>query len=185
MKNPSPEHGQLLISEPFMLDPNFKRSVVLLCENHKEGAVGFIINKPIETTLQDVLPDFDSFNSQLYYGGPVEPDTLHFIHKLGNRIDDSIEIMKGVFWGGNFETLRLLIDTKQVKASDFRFFLGYSGWSTDQLKDEMSEDSWFIVEGKKDYIFNKTPKDLWKTILQDMGGDYKQMVNYPEHPSLN
>src|SRR3954464_13038426 len=105
----NPEVGRILISEPFLLVSYFKRAVILLGEHSEEGTVGFILNKPTDLKLNDALEDFPPFDAQLYFGGPVQTDTIHFLHTLGPKLEGCKEILPGIFWGGDLETLKLLI----------------------------------------------------------------------------
>lgn len=177
--------GTLLVAEPFLWDPNFKRTVTLICDNDTEnGTFGFVLNRPMDMKLHEAVQGFKKFNAPLYYGGPVELDTLHFIHKL-NDLDGAIEIGENIFWGGNFETLKVIVNSGSVNPSDFRFFIGYSGWEPGQLNDEMKEHSWILHHVKPIHLFNTKATELWKTVLQEMGGEYSQITNYPEDPSYN
>src|SRR5204863_9279875 len=117
-----PGVGRILVSEPFLLDSYFKRSVILLGEHSEEGTVGFILNKPTDLKLNDALEDFPPFDVPLYFGGPVQTDTIHFLHTLGGKLAGSKELIPGIFWGGELETLKVLIDTGQVSKNDIRFF---------------------------------------------------------------
>ena len=168
-----------------MVDPNFKRTVVFLCEKQEDGSVGFILNKPMPLTLSEAVEGINNFDSQLYYGGPVQTDTLHFIHNLGDQLEGSIEIIPGLFWGGNFETLKSLINEGMVQPGNVRFFLGYSGWDVSQLDNEMVEKSWIVCPAKAAYVFEAKAEELWKDVLREMGGRYAMMINFPEDPSLN
>jgi len=179
-----PKKGRILISEPFMYDPNFKRSVVLLTEHNEEGTVGFILNKHTELKLNEVLEDFPEFDAPVYMGGPVRTDTLHFVHRVG-ELEGATEVIEDVYWDGNFEALRVMVDTKQVGAEEFRFFVGYSGWMPGQLDGELKEKSWILADVDSDDIFVKEPDDLWKEVLKDLGKEYEMMSNFPEDPSLN
>jgi putative transcriptional regulator len=176
--------GQLLLAEPFMDDPNFKRSVVLLCEHKAEGSLGFIINKCLNMNLGEALPDLKGFESQLYFGGPVETDTLHFLHKLGDRLEGACPVGPDLWWGGDFEMLSILIQTGQVQPDEVRFYLGYSGWSAGQLHSEMEEHSWFVHPGTIDHVFSED-EQLWRQILVAKGGQYRLIGNYPEDPLYN
>lgn len=180
-----PRSGAVLVSEPFLPDDNFKRSVVLLCEHNEEGTLGFILNRPLGVTVHEAVEDFPEFQASLYLGGPVENNTLHFIHRLGSQIPDCVEIMDGLYWGGNFEALKASIETGTLNANDIRFFLGYSGWSPGQLEEELAEKSWIVSEGKSDHVFETNVDELWRTILKEMGGQYSIMSNFPENPQLN
>ena len=180
-----PGTGKLLISEPFLPDPNFKRTVIMLTEHNEEGSVGFILNRQLDMTINDIMDDLPKFNSMLHYGGPVEPDTLHYLHRTGDTLEGSIEITGGVYWGGNFEALKILIETKQVDPSDFQFFIGYSGWGPGQLKHELKEKSWMLTSARKEHCFLENPESLWHNVLKTMGNEYAIIANFPEDPSLN
>jgi len=180
-----PGIGKILVSEPFLLDSYFKRAVILLGEHSEEGTVGFILNKPTDLNLNDALEDFPPFDVPLYFGGPVQTDTIHFLTTFGNRLEGSKEILPGIYWGGNLEALKVLIETKQVKPADIRFFAGYSGWMPKQLRDELKGHTWLISEGKRDIAFSDHPEDLWGKVLRLMGSQYAVLANFPEDPSLN
>jgi putative transcriptional regulator len=179
-----PAKGLLLLAEPFMADPNFKRSVVFLCENQKSGSVGFILNRPMPLKLSEAVEDIYNFDATLYFGGPVQTDTLHFIHNVP-QLDGCIRIIDGLYWGGNFDVLKEMINSGKVKPENFRFFLGYSGWDMSQLDTELAERSWIIHPATANHIFKTKPDKLWKEVLKEMGGEYAMMVNFPEDPSLN
>lgn len=177
--------GTLLIAEPFMWDPNFKRTVTLICDNDESnGTFGFVLNRPMDMKLHEAVHGIKGFNAALYYGGPVEIDTLHYIHRLKD-LDSAIEIIEGVYWGGNFEALKIIINSGSVKPEDFRFFLGYSGWEPGQLENEMKDQSWILHNVTAKHLFGTNATELWKTVLQEKGGEYAQMINFPEDPSYN
>lgn len=178
--------GSLLLSEPFMFDENFRRTVVLVCSHTAaEGTVGIILNKPVNLRLNDIVEEFPAFKGKMFLGGPVGTDTLQFIHSLGEEIEGSVRISDHIYWGGDFEQLRSLVNLGKVKPDDVRFYLGYSGWSTGQLQQELEDNSWIIAKATFKYIFQSDYNLLWKTIMKDMGGVYETMANYPENPILN
>jgi putative transcriptional regulator len=179
-----PVKGTLLISAPFLSDI-FKRSVVLLTEHNNEGSVGFIINKPLKMKFNEVIEDFPEFNAKIFLGGPVQPELVNFIHKAGNLLDGGVEIIDGIFWGGNFQTLKILAEQGSLNPEDFRFFLGYSGWSPNQLISELEIDSWFLNNSNKEYIFDPDSDHLWQKILKSKGGEYSVISTFPEDPSVN
>src|ERR1035437_3921168 len=184
-QNIEPEVGRLLISEPFMEDEFFGRSVIMLCEHSDEGSVGLIINKPTSLTINEAIEDFPLFDAKLYFGGPVQTTSLHFIHTLGDKLPGSIEIFNGIYWGGDFEVLKFLADTKQISNNDIRFFMGYSGWEPKQLKKELKKHTWIIGEKNKRFPFTKDPGHLWRDALKSMGKQFSVIANFPEDPSLN
>jgi putative transcriptional regulator len=181
----NPAKGKILISEPFLNDPNFKRTIILLSEHNEEGSVGFVLNKPTEYRLNDVVDDFPDFDALVYYGGPVQMNTLQFIYKGENLIDNSLEILPGLFWGGSFDILKTLIEARQVKPEDFRFFFGYSGWGEMQLDDEMERNSWIVADTTIENIFSEEPDKLWREILKSMGKKFAILASFPDNPSVN
>lgn len=180
-----PSKGRLLIAEPSILsDSSFNRSVILLSEHNDEGAIGFIINKPSKYILQDLIPEIES-DLTIYIGGPVSNENLYFVHRVPHLIPESIEITNGIFWGGDFEKVQELLQNNILKKNDIRFFLGYSGWSKDQLQDELDTTSWIVVENKFQNIFNIEHQSFWKDQLMGFGGEYQIWANSPENPGLN
>ena len=181
-----PAKGDLLISEPFLPDPNFERSVILICEHNDEGSLGFVLNKPTGHELSEVLEVSEVFRNDLYQGGPVQLDTLHYIHRESNLLGNAANIKEDIFWGGDFERLMSLLNTHQLQSEDIKFFLGYSGWSPGQLEEELKEDSWFVYKQTTSYdVFDSSAQDLWRKVLKNMGGKYRMFSNYPTDPRLN
>ncbi|MGH2574291.1 MAG: YqgE/AlgH family protein [Ignavibacteria bacterium] len=183
--NKTPEKGKLLVSEPFLLDPNFKRSIILLSEHGDDGSIGFILNKQTDLKLNMVIEDFPDFDTPVFFGGPVQINTLQFIHRSGVIIDGGIRINDGLYWGGSFEILKILIENKQVAPKDFRFFIGYSGWSARQLDNEMKLNSWIVASAENEDIFSDEPDKLWREILKNMGKKFAILASFPENPSVN
>lgn len=177
------ESGVLLVAEPFLTDPNFKRGVILLCDHQKDGSFGFILNKPIDMNINDLISSFPSFESEVYYGGPVQTDTIHYLHTRGDLLPNSIKVLSGVYWGGDFEQLKEFIKMGKIQPKDIRFFVGYSGWSAGQLKMEREILSWMTVNGHIDYVFGEN-KELWKDVLEEQGGTYSIIAQIPP-PILN
>ncbi len=177
--------GILLISDPFLKDPNFQRTVVFLCEHREEGSFGFVLNKTYDQELGDLIKDAEGIRFPVYDGGPVQKDTLHFLHQCPELISGGLEVTKGIYWGGDFEDVLELLKEKKIGKDDIRFFLGYSGWSEGQLDGELKEKSWIIRESSRTLVFNMDTKETWKLALGELGGEYQQMTNYPIDPQLN
>lgn len=177
--------GQILIADPFMLDPYFRRSVILVCEHHDQGTIGFILNKSIDMGLNDLMGDFPTFDSEVFYGGPVQTDTLHYVHNLGDMLDESIKITDGVWWGGDFDKLKFLITRQMVHPDNIRFFVGYSGWSSGQLKEELEYGSWVTGNLDANYIFKFKPNRLWRHAMYNKGDLYEIISDMPDQISWN
>lgn len=179
------EKGKILISEPFLSDNYFKRSVVLLTEHNQEGSVGFVLNKPIDVSLEEVIGDFPYLDCGLSIGGPVSTNTIHYIHKLGELIPDSIKVTNTLYWGGSFDVLKQKIQEGVINQNNIRFFLGYSGWSPNQLEDELKENAWLIGDISDNMVMKAIHSDFWNEVLKRMQNKYKVWANFPENPSLN
>ena len=177
--------GKLLIAEPAILnDSSFNRTIVLLTEHTCNNSVGFILNRPLDYTINDLLPEINC-NFPVYQGGPVEQDNLYFVHKIPQLLPNSVEVANGIFWGGSFDCLKDLLNNASLNSSDIRFFLGYSGWEKEQLDQEMNQNSWFVDENDFENIFSMDDRNLWKNKLLQKGGDYKLWANAPSDFNLN
>ncbi len=178
--------GVVLVSQPFMDDPSFKRSVVLLCDHNDEGSVGFVLNKPINMKVNDLVADFpDAPQFDVYYGGPVSRDTIHYVHNVGDLLEDSVEINKGLYWGGNFDKMKFLIDSNLIQPFNVRFFVGYSGWSAGQLPEEMDRGSWIVGKMDQNYAFKNQDSVLWKEVLDNKGDQYSVIARMPDNSHNN
>ncbi len=181
----SPSKGRLLISEPFMGDYYFGRSVILLAEHNEEGSFGVILNKPVSAKFNEVLKDFPDFDAPMYLGGPVETDSLFYIHTLGEQLEGATEILDGLYWGGDIEVLKELILLKKIDSKDVRFFIGYSGWSAEQLNTELKRNSWVITRSSKKRVLSTDPMMMWEKFLSKMGDNYKYWNKFPIDPTMN
>ncbi|MBW6499874.1 MAG: YqgE/AlgH family protein [Bacteroidales bacterium] len=180
-----PEKGKVLISEPFLPDTFFNRSIVYLTDHTPEGSVGFILNKKLDLKISDAIAGFDSWNENLNMGGPVAPDTLHYLHSLGDRIPGSVGVDDDISWGGDIDTIRKLIRSGSIKQSQIRFFLGYSGWSAGQLERELKENSWVILKVNPGVVMNNRGVDTWKRVLRSFKNKYRMWADFPESPEMN
>ncbi len=180
-----PVAGRLLIAEPFLHDDYFRRAVVLIAEHNEKGTVGFILNKPLDITITEAIPDFPAFDKFSFFGGPVQRDQLYFIHTMGEKIEGSFPIGNGLFWLGNFEQVKQLIADRKITSSEIRFFIGYAGWEPGQLEKELKEKSWFVANVDPDIIFNVDSSAMWTEVVKQMGEAFAPMANFPEDPSMN
>ncbi|AWM12878.1 YqgE/AlgH family protein [Flavobacterium sp. NRK F10] len=181
-----PKKGHLLIAEPSTLgDISFNRSIILLAEHNEEGSVGFIINKPLDYTIHDLVPEIKA-NFSVYNGGPVEQDNLYFIHNIPDIIPNSVEIANGIYWGGDFNVTLDLINEGKITKKNIRFFLGYSGWEAHQLENELKENAWIVTENNlKAKLLAKPVQQFWKEKMKEQGGEYILFSNAPSDPMLN
>jgi len=180
-----PEKGKILISEPFLADSFFSRSIVYLTDHTVEGSVGFILNKTIDLKLNAAVDGFEEWDENLNMGGPVAPDTLHYIHNQGDMIPKSVHIGNNIFWGGDIDAIKDLISRKKLDRSQIRFFLGYSGWSAGQLERELSENSWVIARVKPEIILSNRGENTWKQVLKGFKNKYRMWADFPDSPEMN
>lgn len=183
MVQPAP--GILLIADPFLKDPNFLRTVVFLCEHREEGSFGFVLNRQYQNTLDELIPELEGHKFPVFYGGPVQVDTIHFLHQYPDVIPGGQEVFKGVYWGGDFDAVVRLILNNEIEPAKIRFYVGYSGWSDGQLQEEMKEKTWLTVKATRKLVFHENYEEIWKDALKHLGGDYEIMVNFPIDPQLN
>ncbi len=177
--------GKLLLASANLLESNFKRTVLLMCEHNDEGSIGFILNRPMEFKVCEAISGFDDIDEPLHMGGPVQVDTVHFMHARGDVIDGSVEVIPGLFWGGDKEQLSYLINTGVIKPSEVRFFLGYAGWGAGQLEDEFEEGSWYTADASSEQVFTDEYERLWSRSVRSKGGEYCYVANSPELPGMN
>ena len=181
-----PKKGRILISDPFAGDDYFERSVVYLCEHNEEGSFGFVLNNLTEINLNQLNGNFPNITANISTGGPVETQSMFFIHTLGNALNDSLEISHGIFVGGDFEQLYSFIEKKHIQENQIRLFLGYSGWSKGQLESEIKTNAWVVSE-IDDYkeIMKIHEPDTWKYFMRKLGSKYQFMTNFPIDPNEN
>lgn len=180
-----PSKGKILISEPFLIDYYFKRSVVLLAEHNEDGTFGLILNKQVDLLLSEVLKDFPAFNAPVYLGGPVKTDSVYFIHTLGDRLENSLEIIEGLYWGGDIEVVKEMITLGKITPKEIKFFVGYSGWISRQLEGELARNSWLVANIKAKQVMESDPDKLWKDSLKKLGKEYAYWSNFPSDPIMN
>ncbi|WP_243732456.1 YqgE/AlgH family protein [Pedobacter metabolipauper] len=168
------------------MDPNFSRSVVLVTEHEEQGTIGFILNHPSALLLKDLIPELENADFTVYIGGPVATDTIHFIHRCYDKINDGEEIAKGIYWGGNFETLKILIKNNSIQADEIKFFIGYSGWGVKQLEQELKENTWIVSDQyHPDAVFSTNEEELWREVIVNLGPKYAHVSRFPHDPRLN
>lgn len=179
--------GDMLISLPSgnLIDLSFSRSLILLADHEELGSVGFVLNKPIEVTLSDLIP---TTNAQytIYEGGPVEQDKIFCIHKRPDIIPNSLHINDELYWGGDFDTILNLVNTGVLSKDDIRFYLGYTGWDIDQLENEIEDNYWITIDKfEYDLLLTIPSKQVWKKAIKSLGQDYTIWLNAPENPNFN
>lgn len=183
--NVLPSRGKILISEPFLRDATFGRAVVLLIDHTEEGSMGLIINKQLPIFVNDIIKEFKYIeNIPLYKGGPIATDTLFYLHTLAD-IPGAIPISKGLYLNGDFDEIKKYILQGNKVDRYIRFFLGYSGWESEQLSTELKENTWLVSKEENAYLMNGDTKDMWKQALEKLGSKYETWSRFPQVPTFN
>ena len=177
--------GKLLIANPLLNDGFFNRSVVYITQHADEGVVGFVLNFKTQFKLRDVRPQVQNGNLPIYEGGPVAKNQLFFLHTLGEKIPDALQVEDNLYLGGDFNELLHLIDHENVSENDVRFFVGYSGWEIDQLENEIEKGSWFVHETDSSNVLKINTNELWGYELEKQKKSYKIFSEIGFDPSMN
>lgn len=179
--------GVFLVATPALRDPNFRQTVILLCEHGPEGALGIVLNRPTEMNITEVLPQMPVLEGQphrVFSGGPVQKDSLLVLYRLKKEIADTHAVMEGVYLGGSEETLKRILEGPEEEEF-FRAFMGYSGWGPGQLENEMQNGSWLTMPAQSHLVFQENLNELWAHVLKTFGEDYSIYTQMPLDPSLN
>lgn len=180
------QSGMLLLAPPALEEPTFRRSVVLLCEHNAAGSFGLVLNRPLDIEGGEVMDELMGYAEPLGLGGPVQPNTLHYLHRFNEAdVPGAIGVTDGVFWGGRFEAVQALVERGLATARELRFFLGYAGWSPGQLQAELEAGGWISAWADAQAVFPDDPATLWRTSLRRMGGEYALLANFPDDPRMN
>ncbi|MBC6411117.1 MAG: YqgE/AlgH family protein [Ekhidna sp.] len=181
-----PERGDLLISEPYLPDPNFERTVIYLCKHDENDTFGLVLNKKTNVKLGDIVDEVADYPAELFIGGPVQQNTMHFIHRNIKLAESARLVQNEIYWGGDYDLLTQMLNARSIFNGDIRFFIGYSGWVKGQLMDEVKKNSWIILKrATQEMIFEWDNQELWRACLKTMGGKYRLMSNYPKDPRMN
>ncbi|MCI0921408.1 YqgE/AlgH family protein [Sphingobacterium rhinopitheci] len=181
-----PIQGSLLLAEPFMLDKTFERSVVFLCDHNSDGTFGFILNNRTILNLADIISNMDNIDFPIFMGGPVEPTNLFYIHRAYDKMQSGELITKDVYLGGDFKQLLFLIQEKLITTDEVKIFIGYCGWSENQLMEEINQNSWAVHPSfDTSLLFIDDGENLWKQALIDLGPKFAHIANFPKSPNLN
>ena len=173
--------GGMLLAEPFAGEKAFKRAAILIADHSEEdGTVGFIINKSLKMSVSTVVKGLENFKADIYFGGPVQTDTLHYLHTKGDLIQDSIPIKDGIYWGGDFDQIRFCLNNELITENDIRFMVGYSGWNPKQLDEEIDAGYWWLVEHHPQYLLNTPLEDIWKIALEQEKDTLSVIAQMPE-----
>jgi putative transcriptional regulator len=175
--------GQLLIASPSLLDPNFRRTVVLVTEHGEEGAAGLVLNRPSPVPVVEVVPVLEPLvedDEQVWVGGPVQADAVLVLGEFADPADAAVPLFGSLGFPSLEEPEEVVPLTTRR-----RVFAGFAGWGAGQLEDELERDDWILEPATGDDAFTEAPGDLWSEVLRRKGGVYELVSRMPEDPSVN
>ena len=184
----NPQKGDLLIAEPLLDEPYFKRSVILLLdEDNNQGHIGLALNKITPVSLLDLFPDWKAgAEVPVYSGGPVEADRLFMLHTMGDRFEGSMEVSPGLYVGAKLDDIIDYINNNRYADGNIRFFLGYSGWSRGQLTSEILKNTWALNPNPGHTDVLTGAEDLyWRREVRRRGEKYRSWLLVPSNPAFN
>ena len=181
------QKGIFLVAAPALRDPNFRQTVVLLCEHSSDGALGVVVNRPTAMSICEALPQVPILEGQrhvLFAGGPVQTNEVMLLYRLTQVPENSHPVFDGVCLGGDLDVMERILTEKRDHDA-FRAYLGYSGWGPGQLEAEMQTGSWITIPADPMVVFEKEPARIWADMLLAMGEDYRRYADMPFDPSFN
>jgi putative transcriptional regulator len=175
--------GQLLIASPALLDPNFRRAVVLVTEHSDEGASGLVLNRPSPASVSELVPELEPLvadDEQVWLGGPVQPNAVLVLGEFLDPSDAAVPLFDSLGFPA-------LDDPEEVVPATTRrrVFAGHAGWGAGQLESELGREDWILERSQPDDAFTETPEHLWADVLRRKGGIYELVARIPEDPSVN
>ncbi len=181
----APQKGRLLLSEPFLNDFYFGRSVVLLIDHEPDGSFGLIMNKPVNESFNNIVTDFPPFEASVYFGGPVKAESMFILHTLGDLVDGSIEVLNGLFWGGDVEMIKEQVLLGKIQPGQIRFFMGYAGWEPKQLEMELERNAWVVAKTSIGDLLETAHDKMWSKYVAQLGSPYELWDRFPINPEMN
>ena len=180
--------GHFLIANPVLPDPNFSRTVVLLCNHDDQGSFGLVINRSAPINAKEVFEEMGVMNSpsgKIYMGGPVSPSQVFYLCHSKTPLPELDVICDGIYLGMNWELLENLLKRVEDPEKNIRFYMGYSGWGAGQLAGEMTRLSWLTCEAQSEFVFQENEDKIWACAVKSMGKDYEYLIKAPVNPQWN
>jgi len=180
--------GSFLIANPVLPDPNFSRTVVLLCNHDEQGSFGLVVNRPAELDANEILESINfpcSTEYGLYIGGPVSPSQMFYLYRSSKPILGADLVCDDIYVGMRLDMLTEVVESLEDPKQDIRFYVGYSGWGAGQLEGEMERKSWLTCDAKSEFVFHEDESRIWAGAVKSLGEEYAYLVNAPINPQWN
>jgi putative transcriptional regulator len=175
--------GHLLVASPTLLDPNFRRTVVLITEHTDDGAAGLVLNRPSLVAVEAAVPQLEELvdeDEQVWVGGPVQPEAVLVLGEFLDPDDAAVPLFESLGFPSLDEPEEIVPATTRR-----RVFAGYAGWGAGQLEDEVANEDWILEPALANDAFTDEPDELWRDVLRRKGGIYELVARMPDDPSLN
>ncbi len=188
MENGSYSKGSFLIANPVLPDPNFSRTVVLLCNHNEEGSFGLVINRNSGLKSTEVFASSElltGYEGEVFIGGPVAPSQVFYLCRSSRSLPEMEEVCPGVHMGMSWEALETVLPDLPNPNEDLRFYMGYSGWGSGQLAGEMDQRSWLTCNASDPFVFTSPEQHIWPKVVQSLGKDYEYLLHAPVDPRNN
>lgn len=176
--------GRLLVASPVLQDPNFTRTVVLVAEHTEEGAMGVVLNRPMELEVAEASPVLSALSTEdehVFAGGPVQPNGVMVLAEFMPPAAPAVAITPELGFVGAEDDL----DTIATAVQRARVFAGHAGWGPGQLDAELEDEGWIVADLQPDDPFTEDPESLWSTVLARLGGSFALVARMPDDPSVN
>jgi len=188
MENGSYGKGSFLIANPVLPDPNFSRTVVLLCNHNEEGSFGLVINRNSGLKSTEVFASSElltNYEAEVFIGGPVAPSQVFYLCRSSRPLPEMEEVCPGVYMGMSWEALKTILPDLPNPNEDLRFYMGYSGWGSGQLAGEMDQRSWLTCDATDPFVFKEPEQHIWPGVVQSLGKEYEYLLQAPVDPRNN
>ena len=180
--------GYFLIANPVLPDPNFSRTVVLLCNHDDQGSFGLVINRMAPLNAKEIFEEMGmrkSSSDRIFIGGPVSPSQVFYLCRSKTLLPELEHICDDVYLGMSWELLDNLMIRVEEPEKNIRFYLGYSGWGEGQLEGEMTRLSWLTCQAQSEFVFQENEDGIWANAVKSMGKDYEYLIKAPVNPQWN
>ena len=155
-----------------------------MTEHNDAGSLGFVLNKPLNEPISKYIEEI-KVDFPVYEGGPVEKNNMYYLHSRPDIINESVHIHNNIYWSGDYQNVKEMVNSGVISENEIRFYLGYSGWSPNQLEKEIKSKSWIVSKDPELNYFKNWSTDLWKKQLKKLGGENLIWINSPLNPNLN
>ena len=180
--------GTFLVASPLLQDPNFVRTVVLMCAHGDHGSWGLVVNRLTGFTYGELLDDLPfpaSSQGPVFWGGPCEPSRMQVLHRLRRELPHEMEVCRDVRLGIDVDTFRQIVGDALLPGEALQAYVGHSGWGAGQLDAELESGSWITCSADPQFVFDTSPDDVWETVLRSLGSEFARLAALPGDPRVN